>query len=46
MVDFAKKSRKECLMFKVDFEKAHDSVNWVFLEDMMFNLGFNEKWRS
>jgi len=26
-VDFAKKSKSECLIFKVDFEKAYDSVD-------------------
>jgi len=27
MVDFAKKTKKECLVLKVDFEKAYDSVD-------------------
>jgi hypothetical protein len=27
IVDFAKKSNLECLILKVDFEKAYDSVN-------------------
>lgn len=26
LVDFAKKSKRECLILKVDFEKAYDSV--------------------
>jgi hypothetical protein len=30
LVDFAKKAKKECLIFKVDFEKAYDSVDWGF----------------
>jgi hypothetical protein len=29
VVDWAKKAKKECLIFKVDFEKAYDSVEWV-----------------
>ncbi|MCI15543.1 transposon TX1 putative protein, partial [Trifolium medium] len=31
VVDFVKRARKKCLIFKVDFEKAYDSVNWNFL---------------
>lgn len=30
LVDYAKKAKKECLIFKVDFEKAYDSVDWGF----------------
>lgn len=30
LVDEAKKLKKKCLMFKVDFTKAYDSVSWVF----------------
>ncbi|PNX89907.1 cysteine-rich receptor-like protein kinase, partial [Trifolium pratense] len=29
VVDEARKSKKELLLFKVDFEKAYDSVDWV-----------------
>ena len=31
-------------MFKVDFEKAYDSVSWHFLFYMMRRMGFHEKW--
>lgn len=27
VVDFAKKAKKKCFIFKVDFEKAYHSVN-------------------
>nr|GEX66081.1 putative RNA-directed DNA polymerase, eukaryota, reverse transcriptase zinc-binding domain protein [Tanacetum cinerariifolium] len=33
------------LLFKVDFEKAFDSVNWNFLLDVMRQMGFDHKWR-
>lgn len=39
VVNFAKKERKECLIFKVDFEKAYDTVNWGFLDYMMRRIG-------
>ncbi|PNX99671.1 cysteine-rich receptor-like protein kinase, partial [Trifolium pratense] len=44
VVDWAKKSKKECLIFKVDFEKAYDSVDWGFLDYMLHRFGFCDKW--
>ncbi|MCH84503.1 LINE-1 reverse transcriptase like, partial [Trifolium medium] len=44
VVELAKKSKRECLIFKVDFEKAYDSVDWGFLEYMLQRCGFCEKW--
>lgn len=32
-------------LFKVDFKKAFDSVNWSFLLDIMRQMGFGSKWR-
>jgi hypothetical protein len=46
IVDFAKKTGRECLIFKVDFEKAYDSVEWSFLDYMLGRFGFDEKWKS
>ncbi|MCH79402.1 LINE-1 reverse transcriptase like [Trifolium medium] len=44
VVDLAKRSGKQCLIFKVDFEKAYDSVEWEFLEYMLRRFGFCEVW--
>ena len=44
LVDYAKKANKECLIFKVDFEKVYDSVDWSFLEYMMRRVGMCDKW--
>jgi hypothetical protein len=44
VIDFAKKSKKECLIFKVDFEKAYDSVDWGFLDYMLRRFGFGDMW--
>lgn len=46
IIDFAKKSPKEYLIFKVDFEKAHDSVGWSFLDYMFRRFGIDDKWRA
>jgi hypothetical protein len=44
VVDLAKKTGRECMVFKVDFEKAYDSVDWGFLEYMLHRFGFCYKW--
>lgn len=31
---------KKVLLFKVDFEKAFDSVNWEYLDSVMCQMGF------
>jgi hypothetical protein len=46
IVDEAKRKKKEALLFKVDFEKAYDSVDWNYLDFVMEKMGFHEKWRS
>lgn len=44
MVEEAKRSKKPCLVFKVDYEKAYDSVSWEFLKYMMRRMDFCPKW--
>jgi hypothetical protein len=39
-----KKEKQNGIMFKVDFEKAYDKVNWQFLHQMIDKKGFGEKW--
>nr|GEZ48855.1 RNA-directed DNA polymerase, eukaryota [Tanacetum cinerariifolium] len=36
--------KKQSLIFKVDFEKAYDSVRWDFLDDVLKKYGFGNKW--
>jgi hypothetical protein len=46
VVDEARKSRKELMLFKVDFEKAYDSVDWGYLDAVMGNMAFPPLWRK
>lgn len=45
VVDEARKNKKE-LMFKVDFEKAFDSVDWGYLDSVMKKMAFPVLWRK
>ncbi|KAJ9535108.1 hypothetical protein OSB04_un001812 [Centaurea solstitialis] len=44
IVHHAKKKKMKMFLFKVDFEKAFDSVNWIFLFHTMEQMGFGKKW--
>lgn len=44
IVSYAQKEGIKLFLFKVDFEKAFDSVNWGFLNDIMVQMGFGRKW--
>lgn len=46
IVDDAKNSNKDLLLFKVDFEKAYDSVDWGYLDEVMLKMNFPILWRS
>jgi hypothetical protein len=45
LIDLAKRRKDNCLSFKVDFERAYDTVNWNFLDYLMGRMGFAEGWR-
>jgi hypothetical protein len=46
MVDEAHKLKQELLLFKVDFEKVHDSIDWGYLDDVMGRMSFPTLWRK
>ncbi|GJV34651.1 RNA-directed DNA polymerase, eukaryota, partial [Tanacetum coccineum] len=46
VLSWCKKRNKQSLIFKVDFEKAYDSVRWDFLDDALSKFGFGVKWRK
>ena len=44
VIEEAKRSKKSYLVFKVDYEKAYNSVSWEFLLYMLRRTGFSSKW--
>ncbi|GJV63547.1 RNA-directed DNA polymerase, eukaryota [Tanacetum coccineum] len=38
--------KKEVMVFKVDFEKAFDSLRWDFLDLILDKIGFGSRWRA
>ncbi|GAU31165.1 hypothetical protein TSUD_315900 [Trifolium subterraneum] len=45
-VDEARRTKKELMLFKVDFEKAYDSVDWDYLDVVMGKMSFPVLWRK
>ena len=46
VVDEKRRSGEEGVVFKIDFEKAYDHVDWGFLDHVLERKGFIPKWRS
>ncbi|GJU92745.1 putative RNA-directed DNA polymerase, eukaryota, reverse transcriptase zinc-binding domain protein [Tanacetum coccineum] len=46
IIEWYKIRKKKLLIFKVDFEKAFDSISWKFLDHILVKLGFGQKWCS
>ncbi|GJZ34484.1 RNA-directed DNA polymerase, eukaryota [Tanacetum coccineum] len=44
VLQWCKLKKKQSLIFKVDFEKAFDSIRWDFLNDILKKFGFGDKW--
>ena len=45
VVEDVRKKKDEGLVFKIDFEKAYDHVEWAFLDDVLGKKGFGLRWR-
>ncbi|GJZ79194.1 RNA-directed DNA polymerase, eukaryota [Tanacetum coccineum] len=43
VMHWCKTKKKQALFFKVDFEKAYDTVRWDFLDDVLYKFGFGTK---
>ena len=37
--------KKQGVIFKIDFEKAYDSINWGFVEEVLTRKGFDPKFK-
>ncbi|KAJ0623416.1 putative RNA-directed DNA polymerase [Helianthus annuus] len=46
VLSWAKKTKRKGLYFKVDINKAYDSVNWEFLNSIMAQMNFPSRWRT
>lgn len=46
LISWCKYHKTKAMIFKVDFEKAFDSVRWDYLDGILSNFGFGAKWRG
>ncbi|GJZ05849.1 RNA-directed DNA polymerase, eukaryota, reverse transcriptase zinc-binding domain protein [Tanacetum coccineum] len=44
VLQWCKTKAKQAMIFKVDFEKAFDSVRWDFLDDVLRKFEFGDTW--
>ena len=41
---WVKKDRKKDFLFKVDFDKVFNSVNWSYLDSVLSQMSFGHRW--
>ncbi|KAJ0445231.1 putative RNA-directed DNA polymerase [Helianthus annuus] len=46
LIPWMKRFKRPGMIFKVDIEKAYDSLSWEFLESMLTQMNFHQKWRK
>ncbi|GKC87753.1 RNA-directed DNA polymerase, eukaryota [Tanacetum coccineum] len=46
LIQWCKSKKKQTMIFKIDFEKAYDSVRWDYLDDVLEKFSFGSKWRG
>ncbi|KAK1409431.1 hypothetical protein QVD17_35957 [Tagetes erecta] len=45
IITWSKKAKRKVMLFKIDFEKAFDNINWNFLDATLSQMNFPLKWR-
>ncbi|MDV3199462.1 MAG: reverse transcriptase family protein, partial [Sweet potato little leaf phytoplasma] len=45
VITWLKKDKAKAFLFKIDFEKAFDSLNWNFIDKVFEQMGFPDRWR-
>lgn len=43
IIDFGKRNKRSSLLFKIDFTKAYNCVDWKFLVKILLAMGFGDK---
>lgn len=46
IITWGKKKKKKILFYKVYLKKKFDSINWIFLDSVMTQMGFSLKWKK
>ncbi|GKE20774.1 RNA-directed DNA polymerase, eukaryota [Tanacetum coccineum] len=46
LISWCKYNKTKAMIFKVDFEKAFNSVRWDYLDDILDKFSFGAKWRG
>ncbi|KAJ0923638.1 putative RNA-directed DNA polymerase [Helianthus annuus] len=44
IISWIKKSKKRAFLFKIDFEKAFDTISWSFIKSVFMQMNFPDKW--
>ncbi|KAL4385972.1 hypothetical protein GQ457_09G021960 [Hibiscus cannabinus] len=45
-IEDIRRRKRAALVFKADFQKAYDTIDWDFLDFILEKMGFGCKWRS